>query len=110
MGRDAAGRSHEGTLETERLALMAGASLALTLGNNGGKLECFTEPQIAAGAKIKVCVAPGADSTLVYPVVTAPGLSLADFELDSSADGWSLTVGAGDVNLQASYAAQLMTA
>ena len=82
--------ANNAALETERLALMAGASLALTLGNNGGKLECFTEPQIAAGAKIKVCVAPGADSTLVYPVVTAPGLSLADFELDSSADGWSL--------------------
>lgn len=84
------GANVNAALEMESLALKPGASLALTVGNNGGKLECFTEPRIAAGAKIKVSVASGADSTLVYPVVTAPGLSLADFELDSSADGWSL--------------------
>lgn len=84
------GANVNAALEMESLALKAGASLALTVGNNGGKLECASEPQIAAGAKIKVSVASGADSTLVYPVATAPGLNLSDFELDASADGWSL--------------------
>lgn len=37
-------------------------------------------------------------------------VAIPDGDARLSADGWSLTVGAGDVNLQASYAAQLMTA
>jgi hypothetical protein len=37
-------------------------------------------------------------------------VAIPDGDARLSADGWSLTVGADDVNLQASYAAQLMTA